>query len=353
LSRSFILERARLIGRLAANREVRSRLHDENVQLREIMTRPPAFTELLGESYPWRRTLNKIEMVAETESTVLLRGETGTGKELIARAIHRLSPRKEKPFVAVNCGALSRELIASELFGHERGAFTGALQRKFGRIDLAQSGTLFLDEVAELSPELQVKLLRVLQEREFERVGGTQTIKADVRLIAATHRNLEKDRADGRFRDDLFFRLNVFPVIVPPLRERKEDIAPLLDFFLKRYAQKMNKQFDAVDPQTFERCLLYHWPGNVRELENLIERSVILCHGPIFSMDPLLEADALAQPAESAVLLDEVIKNHLSKILKATRGKIYGPDGAARRLGLKPSTLQAKLKKYGIDRREL
>jgi formate hydrogenlyase transcriptional activator len=348
---SHAIEKARLAGSLSATREIRSRLRDENSQLREALTRAPELIELVGESPPWRKTLRKIEVVAGSDATVLLRGETGTGKELIARAIHRLSRRKDRPFVAINCGALSRELIASELFGHERGAFTGALQRKLGRLDLAQGGTLFLDEVAELSGDLQVKLLRVLQEREYERVGGTQTIRADVRVIAATHRNLETERTEGRFRDDLFFRLNVFPILVPPLRERKEDLAPLLDLFLRKYSQKIGKTFERVDPRTFEQCLLYHWPGNVRELENLVERSVILSSGADFFMDPLLDAEARVEPAGAATRLDEVIRNHLVKILRSTRGKLYGNDGAAAILGVKPSTLQAKLKKLGIDHR--
>jgi len=347
---AMVLERARLIGNLTATRENRTRLQDENVQLREALSRAPELTALIGESVPWRKTLHKIELVAASDATVMLRGETGTGKELIARAIHNLSARKNRPFVAINCGALSRELIASELFGHERGAFTGALQRRLGRLDLAQGGTLFLDEVAELSGEMQVKLLRVLQEREYERVGGTQTIHADVRVIAATHRNLDAERGDGRFRDDLYFRLNVFPIVVPPLRERKEDLMPLLDLFLQRYSQKMGKVFARINPQTLERCMLYHWPGNVRELENLVERSVILCTGSEFYMDPLLDAEARIEPA-SATRLDDVISDHLIKILKLTRGKLYGKDGAAAMLGVKPSTLQAKLKKYGIDRR--
>jgi formate hydrogenlyase transcriptional activator len=347
---SIMLEKARLIGKAAASAEVKSRLLDENSRLRELVAQAPLLPELIGNSPPWRKTLQRIEMVAKTDATVLIRGETGTGKELIARAIHRLSSRKEQPFVAVNCGALSPQLIASELFGHEKGAFTGAIQRRLGRLDLAQNGTLFLDEVAELSTEMQVKLLRVLQEQEFERVGGNQTIKTNVRMVAATHRNLENDRSEGRFRDDLFFRLNVFPIAVPPLRERKEDIEPLLFHFLRRYSQKMNKSFEKIDPHALQQCLYYHWPGNIRELENLIERSVILSSGSSFHIDPLLEAQSLSIPSDS-LILNSVIAAHLTKVLKITNGKIYGTDGAARLLGLKPSTLQAKLKKLGLNRK--
>jgi formate hydrogenlyase transcriptional activator len=344
------LDRARLVGRLTVDRGTKSRLREENAELRGALIPRQELSALIGTSPPWRKMLQKLERVSASNATVLIRGETGTGKELLARAIHRLSPRKDKPFVAINCGALSPELIASELFGHERGAFTGATQRKLGRIELAHGGTLFLDEVAELRGDLQVKLLRVLQEREFERVGGTAAIKADILVIAATHRNLEKERAELRFRDDLFFRLNVFPIQVPPLRERKEDIEPLIEHFISRFAQKLNKAFEGLDPQALEQCLMYHWPGNVRELENLVERGMILSDGPMLYLDPLLEADHLSSIAPASLELDDVIAQHLAKVLKLTRGKIYGIDGAARMLGLKPSTLQAKMKKLGVGK---
>ncbi len=333
--------------------QLKNRLQDENVQLREVMTRSPELTELVGESPAWKKVLRQVEMVAATDASVLIRGETGTGKELIARAIHRLSSRSEKPFVTINCAALSPELIASELFGHEKGAFTGAVQRKLGRIELADQGTLFLDEVAELPTDMQVKLLRVLQEREFERVGGTQTLKVNVRLISATNRDLERARTDGTFRDDLYFRLNVFPIHVPSLRERKEDIEPLIMYFLRRYAHKVNKTFDRVDRRTIERCLQYHWAGNVRELENLVERSVIINSGPVLSMDPLLEVESLSGELVPLPTLKDIIKTQLVQALRITRGKIYGKDGAAALLGLKPSTLQMKLKKLGLNRKEL
>ena len=318
-----------------------------------MISRSRQLSELVGDSSGWRNVLQQIEMVAPTDSTVLVRGETGTGKELIARAVHRLSSRRDKPFIAINCATLSPELIASELFGHEMGAFTGAVKRKLGRLELASGGTFFLDEVAELPVEMQGKLLRVLEEREFERVGGTKTIRVDVRLIAATNRDLDAARAERRFRDDLYFRLNVFPIRVTPLRERKDDIEPLLMYFLRRYAQKADKKFEQVDRRTIERCLLYPWPGIVRELENLVERSVILCPGPVFSMDPLLDADALARAPSRVPRFDEAVREHLIHVLEMTRGKIYGPGGAAEMLGLKPSTLQAKLKKLGLNRREV
>ncbi len=355
----FLAQLAEQISCAVANSEayreiekLKNRLQAENVQLREVMVRSPLLSDLVGESAPWRRVLQQVDMVAPTDATVLIRGETGTGKELIARAIHRLSPRANKPFVAINCAALTPELIASELFGHERGSFTGALQRKLGRLELADGGTFFLDEVAELPADMQVKLLRVLQEREFERVGGTQTIKVDVRLVTATNRNLEVEREEGRFRDDLYFRLNVFPILVPPLRERVEDIEPLLHYFLRRCAQKLRRAFDHVDAATLERCRRYPWPGNVRELENLVERSVILCPGPAFQLDPQPDGFSHSGGVGSVPTLQDSVRDHLVRALRKTRGKIYGRDGAAELLGLKPPTLQAKMKKYGLDRRD-
>ena len=354
---AIVLEKARLAGSLFAGNLLKGRLRDENIQLREIIARSPELTDLIGESVVWQKTLRQIQMVASTDATVLIQGETGTGKELIARAVHNLSARKDKPFIAINCGALSPELIASELFGHEKGSFTGAAQRKFGRLELARDGTFFLDEVAELPADMQVKLLRVLQEREFERVGGTQTIRSGARIIAATNRNLETERATGRFRDDLFFRLNVFPIRAPALRERKEDIAPLLNYFLHRYAQKVNRKYERIDPRVMAQCMQYDWPGNIRELENLVERGTIICEGPVFLMDvfeqvfekPRTTETNAAAPKQS-LIFDDVIRTHLLHVLTMTQGKVYGKDGAAHILGLKPSTLQAKLKKYGIEK---
>jgi len=350
---AICLERGRMVSRQTLDRNAREQLRSENERLKEVLVRSPEFDNLIGDSGPWQKLLKKIETVADTEATILIRGETGTGKELVARAIHRLSRRKNKAFVAINCGALSPELIASELFGHERGAFTGAVQRKLGRVELAQGGTLFLDEIAELNGDLQVKLLRLLQEREFERVGGTQTIRVDVRIVAATHQNLEQARLEHRFRDDLYFRLNVIPLHVPPLRERKDDIEPLLEYFLSRFSQKMGKSFEGVDPESFKQCIAYSWPGNVRELENLVERSVILNNGPLLHFSPLDEADSLSDESDNPLILDEMISRHLTKVLRMTRGKVYGHDGAASILGLKPSTLQAKLRKHGIQRQAL
>jgi formate hydrogenlyase transcriptional activator len=328
--------------------QLRDRLQEENLHLRETLGRAPALGDFVGESAAWRRALHQAEIVAPSDTTVLIRGETGTGKEVIARAIHRLSPRRERPFVAVNCGALSPELVASELFGHEKGAFTGAVQRKPGRLELADGGTLFLDEVGDLPADVQVKLLRVLQEREFERVGGTQTIKANLRVVAATNRDLDEARAAGRFRDDLYYRLNVFPVSTPPLRERREDIELLVAHFAARHAAKVGRRYERIDAGSLARCLRYDWPGNVRELENAVERSVLLSPGPVLAID-VPETRRGVQPAPQATL-DDVVTAHLRDVLRQTKGRIYGRGGAAELLGLKPSTLQAKLKKYGMSR---
>ena len=300
----------------------------------------------------WTKVLQDVALVAPTETTVLVCGETGTGKELVARAIHGESPRRKGPFVPVNCGMLSGELIASELFGHEKGAFTGAVEQRMGRVEQAAGGTLFLDEIGDLHADLQVRLLRFLQEREFERVGGTRTIRGDVRVVAATNRELDRLRSEGRFRDDLYFRLNVFPIRVPPLRERREEIAPLLKAFVERYSRKVGKRFATIDRQSILRCEEYPWPGNVRELENLVERSVILCPEPVFFLNPFAQGEATA-PGSAHTTLDALVRAHIVRALKLCEGRIYGSEGAARRLGLKPSTLQSKLKRLGIDRGSL
>ncbi len=305
--------------------------------------------EEIGQSLGWRQVLKDAALVAPTETTVLVGGETGTGKELVARAIHRGSLRRAGPFVAVNCGLLSSELLASELFGHERGAFTGAVQTKPGRVERASGGTLFLDEIGDIPGEIQVRLLRFLQEREFERVGGTETLRANVRVIAATNRDLNKLREEGRFRDDLYFRLNVFPIRIPPLRERREDVEPLLRHFVDRYSKKVGKHFATVDRQSILRCEEYPWPGNVRELENLVERSVILCPEPVFFLNPFAQAEAAA-PGAPTTTLQALVRAHIVRALKLCGGRIYGPEGAARLLGLKPSTLQSKLQRLGIPR---
>ena len=288
---------------------------------------------------------------------MLVLGETGTGKELVARAIHDRSPRRERPLVKVNCAALPRELVESELFGHEKGAFTGATQQRRGRFELADGGTLFLDEVGELPHEAQAKLLRVLQEQEFERVGGTRTLRADVRLIAATNRDLGSRAAAGEFRPDLFYRLNVFPVTVPALRERREDIPLLVGHFLAKAARKLGKSFDGVAPGFLERATRYEWPGNVRELENVVERAAILARGPVLEATEHFGAPAASaaparpdapSPAPVAGTLEEVERVHIQRVLEQVHWVIEGEQGAALALGLNPSTLRGRMRKLGI-----
>jgi formate hydrogenlyase transcriptional activator len=296
-----------------------------------------------------RRVLADVDAVAPTDATVLITGETGTGKELIAREIHRRSRRAEGPFIAVHPAAIPSTLIASELFGHERGAFTGALQRRLGRFEIASRGTLFLDEVGELPPETQVMLLRVLQERQFQRIGGTETVRTQARLVAATHRDLPKMVAEEQFREDLFYRLNVFPIHVPPLRERREDIAPLAEHFCAQFAERLDRKIRRIAPTTMERLTRYAWPGNVRELENVIERAVILARGPelvvpasFFPEDPGTDSGIIETRA------NEMEKRAIEEALRASRGQVGGHGGAAGRLGLRPTTLFSKMKKHGI-----
>ena len=312
------------------------------------------FHEIVGRSPALKRLLDQLALVAATESTVLVLGETGTGKELVARAIHDRSPRHERPLVKVNCAALPRELVESELFGHEKGAFTGATQQRRGRFELADGGTLFLDEVGELPLEAQAKLLRVLQEQEFERVGGTRTLRADVRLIAATNRDLGGRAAAGEFRPDLFYRLNVFPVTVPALRERREDIAPLVAHFLAKSARKLGRSFEGVSPAFLDRAVAYDWPGNIRELENVVERAAILSRGTL--LDALEPFGAPAPPARTDApapvaltgTLEDVERLHIERTLAQTRWVIEGDQGAAVALGLNPSTLRGRMRKLGI-----
>jgi transcriptional regulator with GAF, ATPase, and Fis domain len=294
--------------------------------------------------------------VAPTDSTVLITGETGTGKELVARAIHKSSHRAARPFVSVNCAALAPSLISSELFGHEKGAFTGATQRRLGRFELARGGTIFLDEVGELPADTQIALLRVLQEREFERVGGGKPISVDVRVIAATNRDLGVATADGTFRGDLFYRLNVFPIEVPPLRERKEDISMLLKYFLERYARKAGKRFQEIDQPTLDLCRAYGWPGNIRELQNVVERSVILSSGGIFSIQaswlptessPKRLAELGVGPLKDG-LPDE--RQIIEAALRESRGRVSGEGGAAARLRVPPSTLESRIKALKISK---
>src|SRR5689334_1403844 len=266
---------------------LKDRLYQENIALRDEVDRASMFEEIVGTSRPLKAVLSRIAKVAPTDSTVLITGETGTGKELIARAVHKRSRRSGRAFVSVNCAALAPSLVPSELFGHEKGAFTGALQRRLGRFELADGGTIFLDEVGELPLDTQVALLRVLQERQFERVGGAQPIQVDVRVIAATNRDLEAATAGGTFRLDLFYRLNVFTIEVPPLRDRKDDLLMLVEYFVKRYASRVGKQFRSIEKNTLELLRAYQWPGNIRELQNVIERSVILSAGEVFAVDEL------------------------------------------------------------------
>jgi formate hydrogenlyase transcriptional activator len=312
-----------------------------------------AFREIIGRSAILRRVLAHVELVAPTGSTVLVRGETGTGKELIARALHELSPRQGRAFVKLNCAAIPTGLLESELFGHERGAFTGAVGQKVGRFEMANQGTLFLDEVGDIPLELQPKLLRVLQEQEFERVGGTKTIKVDVRMVAATHRDLASMVADGRFREDLYYRLNVFPVTLPPLRERSEDIPRLVAHFTQRNALRMGRRIEYIPPETIDALVDYGWPGNIRELQNIIERAVILSPGATLQV-PLGDLAPSRTPAAiqgtEAVTLADAEREHIIGILRETDWVVSGPMGAASRLGLKRSSLQHKMRKLGISR---
>jgi PAS domain S-box-containing protein len=336
-------------------KQAEERLQRENVALREEIDKTSMFEEIVGTSPALKTVLSHISKVAPSDSTVLITGETGTGKELVARAIHRRSVRVSRPFVSVNCATIPRDLIASELFGHEKGAFTGATQQRPGRFELANGGSLFLDEVGELPAETQIALLRVLQEHEFERVGGTRPIRADVRVIAATNRNLQAAISAGSFRSDLFYRLHVFPIEIPALRERKEDIPLLVEYFIDRYARKVGKNIRRVNKKTLELLQSYPWPGNIRELQNVIERSVILCESDIFSIDeswlPLpLPATESERHIELPRRLEAQEKNMIEEALKASRGRVFGPTGAAAKLGIPRSTLESKIKSLKIDR---
>jgi PAS domain S-box-containing protein len=330
-----------------------ARKEREKRYLEEELNTEHRFEDIIGESVGLKRVLKQVETVAEQDVTVLILGETGTGKDLIARAIHHLSPRRERTLVKLNCAAIPTGLLESELFGHERGAFTGAISQKIGRLELAHQGTLFLDEVGDLPLEIQPKLLRALQDKEFERLGGTRTIPVDIRLVAATNRNLEKMVADREFRSDLYYRLRVFPISIPPLRERREDIPLLVRYFVAKHAVRMDKKIESISPEIMKALTKWDWPGNIRELENFIERSVILSKGPALRA-PLPELQVLEEtPIEQQdVSLEAADREHILRVLREAKGMIGGPDGAAARLGLKRTTLNSKLKKLGIKRQD-
>jgi PAS domain S-box-containing protein len=339
-------------------KQAEDRLLSENVALREEIDKASMFEEIVGTSPALKSVLSRISKVAPSNSTVLITGETGTGKELVARAIHRRSNRASRAFVSVNCSAIPRELIASELFGHEKGAFTGATQQRLGRFELASGGTIFFDEVGELPAETQIALLRVLQEHEFERVGGTRSIRADVRVIAATNRDLQAAISGGAFRSDLYYRMNVFPIEIPPLRERKQDIPLLVEYFIDRYARKAGKKITTVDKKTLRLLQSYPWAGNIRELQNVIERSVIVCETETFSVDESwLSKDILPQTSRttrSGAFKVEVEPRSEREIIEAalaeTRGRVSGPSGAAAKLRIPPSTLETRIKALKINK---
>jgi formate hydrogenlyase transcriptional activator len=337
--------------------ELKEKLNKEKLYLEEEIRTTYNFEEIIGESPALKQALRQVEIVAPTDSTVLIQGETGTGKELIARAIHNLSGRKSRTFVKLNCAAIPTGLLESELFGHERGAFTGAIAQKVGRFELANGGTLFLDEVGDIPLELQSKFLRVLQEQEFERLGATKTTKVNVRLVAATNRDLSQMVADKEFRSDLFYRLNVFPIVSPPLRERQEDVGRLVQHFTRKFARRMNKQITTIPVSTMAALAAYYWPGNIRELENFIERAVILSGGSTLDA-PLAELKprgpeglaASIDDARPATTLEEAEREHILRVLQQTNWLVGGPSGAAARLGMKRTTLQSKMAKLHIGR---
>ena len=334
--------------------ELKDKLAEEKLYLEDEIRTEYDFEEIVGESQSLKRALRDVETVAPTDSTVLIQGESGTGKELIARAIHNLSARRERTLVKVNCAAIPTGLIESELFGHEKGAFTGAISQKIGRFELADKGTLFLDEIGDIPLELQPKLLRVLQEREFERLGSTRTVKVDIRLVTATNRDLSQMIANREFREDLFYRLNVFPIPLPPLRERREDIPLLVRYFTQKYARRMNRPIETIPSEAMEALTNWNWPGNVRELENLMERAVILTRGSVLHV-PLAElrnGGETAAPAITGALttLEEAEREHILRALRESKWVVGGPAGAAARLGLKRTTLQSRMQKLGITR---
>ena len=330
--------------------ELKDKLAQEKLYLEDEIRGEMDFEGIVGQSSVLRHVLQLVDTVAPSDSTVLLLGETGTGKELIARAIHDRGRRKDRTFVKVNCAAIPTGLLESELFGHERGAFTGAISQKVGRLELADQGTLFLDEVGDIPIEIQPKLLRALQEREFERLGSTRTKKVDVRLVAATNRDLERMIEDRQFREDLYYRLNVFPIRIPPLRERPEDIPLLVRYFAQKYGRRMEKQIESVPTAAMKILSRWHWPGNIRELENFIERSVILTHGPALQV-PVAELTNHSRAVPVAITTESAERDQILETLKQTGGRVAGPKGAATRLGIKRTTLISRMKKLGIDPR--
>jgi transcriptional regulator with GAF, ATPase, and Fis domain len=330
---------------------LRDQLHNENIALREEIDRSSMFEEIVGESPSLQAVLALIVKVAPTDSTVLVTGETGTGKELIARAIHKKSPRGAWAFVSVNCAAIPSSLVTSELFGHEKGAFTGATQRRLGRFELAEGGTIFLDEIGDLPLETQIALLRVLQEREFARVGSSQAIRSNVRVIAATNRDLQQAVEAGAFRSDLFYRLNVFPIELPPLRRRRGDIALLVEYFINRYATKAGKKIRGISAESLDRLIAYNWPGNIRELQNVIERSVIVCDTENLVVDESWLSVGPAEIPRTGSLARMPVaqeKQTIEAALASCQGRISGPSGAAAILGIPPSTLDSRIKALGI-----
>ena len=343
-------------------RELKDKLAQEKLYFEDEIRSEMNFAQIVGKSASLRRVLKQVETVAPTDSTVLIYGDTGTGKELIARAIHDLSPRRSKPFVKLNCAAIPTGLLESELFGHEKGAFTGAIAQRIGRFEVANGGTIFLDEIGEVPLELQTKLLRVLQEREFERLGSSRTLRTDARLIAATNRDLEAMVSEQKFRSDLFFRLNVFPVHVPPLRERQGDIPLLVRHFTQQFSRRMNRVIETIPSTAMDALSRYHWPGNIRELQNVIERAVIISTGPVLSVDvtdlkfpkagPPAEKPASPKSTNGALhgVLEEAERQQILKALKQSNWVVAGPNGAAAHLGMKRSTLQLRMHKLGIAR---
>jgi transcriptional regulator with GAF, ATPase, and Fis domain len=337
---------------LSGIKTMKDQFEAENIYFRHEHKMRHQFENIIGQSDSLKYVLYRAEQVAPTNTTILILGETGTGKELIAAAIHNMSPRQERPLITVNCAALPGNLIESELFGREKGAFTGADTRQVGRFEIANGSTICLDEIGELPMELQAKLLRVIQHSQFERLGSSQTTKVDVRIMATTNRDLEEEVRKGRFRKDLYFRLNVFPITVPPLRQRKDDIPLMVQAFIERYSRKMGKQITSIQKETMKALQDYPWPGNVRELESIIERAVILCQGQVLQLADKLEI--IATPISGDVrTLEELERNQIHKILSETGWRIEGKDGAAAILGLHPSTLRARIHKLGIIRPEI